>query len=373
MDLPGGLYPLNWVSTIRGEVHLIPPLRQQDVTRLAQGEPLDPAYLDELKERYWRDTQETLGPIEGVDANDLAQAGWGVIFAYGVDSAVKDALKDLLEHRKAQATKHHDHYYKEYTGPNAYRPNESKRAFLARHGASAGMPADPNKVPYYLLIVGDPESIPFSFQYMLDVEYAVGRLWFENEEGKPDLEAFRGYAASVVAAETGKVSLARQAVFFGVQNDDDRATTLSATRLVEPLVQELTQEHKDAGWTFRSHLRNSARRTDLIELLKGDTPALLFTASHGMGFQKDDPRLPKHQGALLCQDWPGPVRWRGQPIPPEFYFAADDLNKLGSDARIRGLMAFHFACYGAGTPRLDDFAHLKHLAALSERTCDQAA
>jgi len=70
-----------------------------------------------------------------------------------------------------------------------------------------------------------------------------------------------------------------------------------------------------------------------------------------MGFPPDDPRQMPHQGALLCQDWPGPRRHRGE-IPHDHYFAADD---VGEGARLLGTIAFHFACYGAGTPRLDDF------------------
>jgi hypothetical protein len=41
-------------------------------------------------------------------------------------------------------------------------------------------------------------------------------------------------------------------------------------------------------------------------------------------------------------------------LPPEFYLAAED---IPDGAGLLGLIAFHFACYGAGTPRLDDFAH----------------
>jgi hypothetical protein len=31
---------------------------------------------------------------------------------------------------------------------------------------------------------------------------------------------------------------------------------------------------------------------------------------------------------------------------------------LGDSPALRGMLAFFFACYGAGTPRQDDFAHL---------------
>jgi hypothetical protein len=54
------------------------------------------------------------------------------------------------------------------------------------------------------------------------------------------------------------------------------------------------------------------------------------------------------QGALLCQDWPGV----GAPTKPSHYLKAADLD---DDARVHGLIAFLFACYGAGTPAADHF------------------
>ncbi|MEH2003221.1 MAG: hypothetical protein V7L00_31620 [Nostoc sp.] len=329
--------------------YLLPPLTPMQVSQIAQAEEIDLGLLGELKRKnlHVKGLEPEFAPIEGVNPKNLAETGWGVIFAYGADPAIREALSPLLELRQRQATQEKEHYYQEYIGVKAYRPGETKTKFLARHQVGPG-PADPNNMPYYLLIVGDPETIPYSFQYQLDVQYAVGRIYFDT------LEEYAQYACSVVEAETGKLSLPRNASFFGVRNSSDQATQLSADQLIKPLDEWIAQDQP--GWNVQTLLKDKATKTRLGQLLGGsETPSLLFTASHGMGFPNGDPRQERYQGALLCQDWPGPLQWRER-IPEDFYFSVDDISV--SD-RLLGLIAIHFACYGAGTPKLDDFAHSK--------------
>ena len=259
----------------------------------------------------------------------------------------------MLNLRKQEAGAEKGERYREFTGYQGYRPNERVDEFLARHGVASDQPADPDEgVPYYLLIVGSPEVIPYRFQYELDVQYAVGRLHFDT------LEEYRRYANSVVAAESGTVVKPRQAVFFGVRNNGPyEATQLGADYLVKPLVERMQRAHGDT-WKVESPPYQETTKVNLIRLLGGTaTPALLFTASHGMGFEKSDPRLRSDQGELVCQDWPGIEGWK-KPIPDKFYFAAAD---VPPDASLMGLIAFHFACYGAGTPALDDYPYAKVL------------
>lgn len=334
----------NGINGATGE-YLLPPILPENLSQLILSERIDPDELDELKAKHEHDKRIRLGPVEGIDVKKLAETGWGVIFAHDADPAIQEALRELLQYRKKQATAKHEHYYKEYAGADGYRPDESKIDFLARHGAGPG-PADPENVPYYLLIVGSPESIPFPFQFQLDVQYAVGRICFDTPE------EYARYARSVIAAEAGEVSLPQRAVFFGVENEDDPATSMSANHLVQPLADYLQKDQPD--WLVETILQDEAKKATLSRLLaEKEPPALLFTASHGMGFTCGDPRQLKYQGALLCQDWPGPEKWR-KPIPQDFYFSCEDVQ---DDARLDGMITFHFACYGAGTPRLDDFAH----------------
>ncbi|MDQ3914439.1 MAG: hypothetical protein M3323_03775 [Actinomycetota bacterium] len=332
---------LNGIDGATGD-YAIGPLDPAAVAALARGETLPPGVLDELEAKHAQATVDHLGVMAGVDAYDLAQAGWGVVFASDTAPAVRDALSPLLEHRKAAATRRDGRFYRELAGADGYRTGESSLDFLVRHGVAPGQPANPERMPYYLLIVGSPEAVPFRFQYQLDVIYATGRVWFD------DVDSYARYAAAVVAAEGGPAPRDRRAVLFGAENAGDAATHLSANHLVRPLHERLAAGD---GWTIEAVAGEGATKARLGDLIGGsDRTGLLFTATHGMTFPNGDRRQVPHAGALLCQDWPGRA-WK-QAIPEDFYFSGDD---VAPDTTAAGLIAFLFACYGAGTPATDEF------------------
>ncbi|APR86682.1 Twin-arginine translocation protein TatB [Minicystis rosea] len=359
MDEEDDLCHFNGIDGATGR-YLSPAMTPPELVRLAFGARFDlrPEEQAEAqlrnKLRFFNDraTLATFGPKEGVDPKNLAETGWGVIFAAedrARSEAVKEALGELLALRRAQCGPR----YREYIGPTGYRPNERADEMLARLGVGPG-PADPDKVPYYLLIVGDPESIPYRLQYELDVQYAVGRIHFDT------LDEHAAYARSVAQAEQGTITLPRRAAFFAPENTDDRSTRASASMLAGPLVAFMRawmgKDPSRAPWELVEATHEAATKERLGALLGGpETPALLFTASHGMGFPAGDARQIPHQGALLCQDWPGPMAWQ-KDIPEGFYWSGSD---VGDDARLHGLIAFHFACYSAGTPLWDPFTRMR--------------
>lgn len=312
--------------------------------------------IDELRELVRREeasrpvpTTTARPPVaqalrEGVDPRRLEQAGWAAVFAQSADPAIRTALEPLLSHRRRQVGSTSGRRFRELTGRQGYRLGESKLRFLARQGAGPG-PVDPDRFPYYVMLVGEPAEIPFSFQYELDVQYAVGRLCFESPE------AYAAYAESVVVAETA-APRPRRAVFFGVRKEGDPATELCHDLLVEPLARRLRGEVDP--WTVETVLGPDATKSRLNRLLGGaETPDLFFSACHGLHLDEESPHQRRLQGALVCQDWPGPdVGFDPSLEPP--YFAADDVS---DGAELGGLIAFFFACFSAGTPKDNNFFH----------------
>jgi hypothetical protein len=338
--------PLLWFNGLDGRHggYLTPPVPPRQLADFACGATVDLARVRELQAWVARgEGKARRGLKEGLDPGKLEDAGWGVIFPGSADAEpLREALAPLLGLRRAQAGKRRERFYREFVGDDGYREGETKVAFLARHGAGPG-PADPERVPYYLLLVGDPEAIPFSFQYQLDVQYAVGRLCFD------EIEEYRRYADSVVAAETGggrRGNRSPRACFFAPANPGDPVTGSTSAHLTEPVADGARRDHP--GWDVETVLGENATHGRLAGLLD-DAPAFLFAACHGLGFAAGDPWQRERQGALVCQDWPGPgpgALERGH------YFAAED---VGDRARVHGMVAFCFACFGAGTPRWDEF------------------
>jgi len=344
-----------WFNGIDGDTggYLVPPQSLSRIAAIARDRQVpDQASIPE-KVAHLRATAHKLlkshyGLPLGCRPEVVSEAGWAVVFHADEDPAVRRALQPLIEHRRQQVGA-------ERCRVLEYREGESWSQWLARHEVAAGA-VEPERVPLYLMVVGSPARVPFDFTQQLDIEYAVGRLHFDGPA------EYASYVSSVLGYETASAAPARkEVVFFGTRHDFDRATQLSADLLVEPLADGLPAEGSRPAtrgvaerWKFRAQklLGEAATKQALSAVLTrpaGELPALLFTATHGMGWRAGDPKQAQEQGALVCQDWPGLGSIRA-----DHYFSAAD---VPAAAQLRGLIAFLFACFGAGTPSHDRFLH----------------
>jgi hypothetical protein len=336
---------LNGIDGTTGE-YLVAPITPAEAQSIASGHPTDEATAKWLKGKAGAAARKNLDLPMDVNPTQPSRAGWAIVFPAGASAELKAAVQPLIDRRKKMVAPDRCKVLE-------YKPGETMRKWLARHGVAPGS-VIPTKVPYYVTLVGGPTEIPFDFQYLLNVEYAVGRLAFDT------VEQYKRYAESVAAYETASsINNAKEVTYWGPRHAADRSTQMSADSLIKPLMEEqYTNEQQVPGPVaavkgFRSKCFRAADATKakLLETLHPATgtapPAVLFTASHGMGWPKDDARQKPAQGALLAQDWAG----FGQVSPAHYLTAAE----VEDGANVGGVVAFVFACYGAGTPRTDAF------------------
>jgi hypothetical protein len=346
-----GLLHANGIDALTGLPAAAPIAPEEAIGRDASA-PRDSGTAGRLAKLWGLFTKKLHGLPEELEekANDPAAVGWAVVFASDAPSEVREALEPLIAHRRD-----HTKVPPDLLQVREMAPGTSLDDWLRKLGAHRS-DVDPTKLSYYVTFVGGPGSIPFEHQSELDVAYAVGRLCFDHAKD------YRRYAESVIAYETATAPPhGREVAYWGTRNRADRATQLSADCLVKPLVEGLpaADGQKPAGPIaeargFRSRclLGEPATRANLMDILHRDDPAarpaFLFTASHGLSWPKGHADQAAQQGALLCQDWPGVGTRPGS----SHCLAAADLD---DDARVHGLVAFLFACYGAGTPATDHF------------------
>src|SRR4030095_9372635 len=101
-----------------------------------------------------------------------------------------------LEWRKSQVND--DKLFKIFEGNAGVRPGQTAGSWAATKGVSLAAPVSPRRrAPYYLLMIGSPQRVPFEFQAQFDLQWAVGRLHFDK------VEDYASYAQKVVASEQG--------------------------------------------------------------------------------------------------------------------------------------------------------------------------
>jgi len=290
-----------------------------------------------LKELLEKLELERFGPPSEMPEN----SGWGVVFQHGCAADVRHAVEGILvAHRRT-------HIDPRLVKVFERRPDETAVGWLTRHDVAMGA-LDEAKIPYYLLLVGGPEQIPYSFENVLKPRYAVGRIQFDTADD------YQRYCAGVETYEKTTVPVrSKEIVYWATRYKEDKQTELSEEHLIGKLCAGFGESGSAqkrplaarCGFAANEFRAENATKTALHDALHPKAgklgPALLFTASHGLGApgSADQRNL---QGALLCAP-PG-----GGAVPRAHYFCADDLNP---NANLSGLVAFMFGCFSAGTPR----------------------
>lgn len=384
-DEPGAgveLYP-NGIDGSTGEYLL--RIDAATASRLAGFDP-DPKEVRTSQISKVRSaTTSHFGVTEG-NSKDIGRQRWAVVVNANEDASLLKAIWPLVERRMEQmdfSKRDFDFrsgetcgaWYNRHTDNMAkkssthwgqippvliYRPGERVNPWLARHGSSPG-PVDPKRgVPYYLMLLGRPGPlkagdetfIGLNFQYELDIFYSAGRLCFTDASGQHRIDAYSTYAERVAAFERLSDAASRvgkEFVYFGTKHKLDISTQRSADELILPLMEWQKQPDSTpalGGYGQRAFVEADATRSNFEQILRGAPPAVLFTATHGIGLPITDERLVMHQGALVTQDWRGVGS-----IKREHWFAGEDLG----DANLEGTIACLFACYGAGCPQFDEF------------------
>jgi hypothetical protein len=268
----------------------------------------------------------------GADLGSPRAAGW-TFLVNGADpqlDAIVRAIEPLARHRGM----------KDPAKPLVYRDEPMDEWFtwlLDNYTAY-----NSEQVPHYVLLVGGPDQIPFGFQALLDSAGATGRIDFDGSLA--DLSA---YVDKVIRLERARSPVARrEAIVFAPDGGYGDATFFSRRYMAEPLAEAIRQKR---GLPVRALVAEEATKARLQEALRGARPALVYTASHGLGAPRTDLAEQKRlNGAICCQ----PAR--REPLADRLFGAAD---VPLDEAFLEGAIVFQFACFGYGTPAESDFAH----------------
>jgi hypothetical protein len=291
----------------------------QSLRRLTQATGEGVAFRGEISRRV-------------IDAGDPLQAGWTFLIAKGDPQRerIVDALRPLAVHRGMRdpgAPLLFEGEAEDEWG------NWLQDKLFARQLAG-------ERVPQYILMVGGADVLPFKLQSVLDTVANVGRVDFDSPA---HLGQYVDKLIRLEAAQDPVVK--REVVLFGPDGGMSDPTYFSREYMIRPLAEHIAD---DLGFRTKALTAHDATKLKLVHALRGASPALVYTASHGLGMTGEPlDRQKQYNGAICCQ--------ASGELTLDDLFSADDVPE--GEPFLEGAVFFQFACYGYGTPAQSDYAH----------------
>jgi hypothetical protein len=267
-----------------------------------------------------------------VDLGDPKSVGWTYLVNAGDPQyrEIVEALQPLAKHRGMS----------DPVTPLLYRGESSAEWFEWLNDNYYGLTLKGQKVPQYVLIVGEPAQVPFLFQSVLGTAANVGRVAFDT------LDDLTRYVTKLIRIETqDQPIVGEKALLFATDAGADDPTYFSRRYMAEPLAEHIRDE---LGFETRTLAGQEATKANLLELSKSGRPAMVFTASHGLGATNETAAVQRrYNGAICCQ--------HAGNLTLDALFSADDVPL--DQPFLEGAIFFQFACFGYGTPAQSDYAH----------------
>ncbi len=207
-----------------------------------------------------------------------SEVGWGLVVADNDDMTIRDKadgadlpdpLRSLLEHRHGIILRHRPENSLDYLRRYTSSGNEYDVKIASPEYGVAEY-----KIPYYLLLYGDPGAIPWEVQFHLNLSFAVGRLHLTGA-------ALASYVDALIQPIPAD---GRAAVIWSVDHGTDDITSLLYDAVASPLANALQRDDDLRAGTrvIHGHGESRASSNALYTALEASNPGLVVTTSHGV-------------------------------------------------------------------------------------------